>query len=125
VGGPGTGSLGAEVPGETPGDGGPGAGALTLSGDPEPGAGQSYLLSACGHVVELHHLLPELLEAVGEVLLIGGVLHGLQGLLHLADNTHTHTISPIRMCSNASNIRHMHISVCIHVCVSLELADTT
>lgn len=43
-----------------------------------------YLLSPGCHIVKLHHLLPKLLEAVGQVLLIGCILHSLQGLLHLS-----------------------------------------
>lgn len=49
----------------------------------------SYLLSPGCHIVQLHHLLPKLLEAVGQVLLIGRILYALQGLLHLS-HTQTH-----------------------------------
>lgn len=42
-----------------------------------------HLLAASCHVVELHHLSPELLEAVRQVLLIGSALHRLQGFFHL------------------------------------------
>jgi len=36
-----------------------------------------YLLSPGCHIVELHHLLPKLFEAVGQVLLIGSILYSL------------------------------------------------
>lgn len=43
-----------------------------------------YLLSPSCHIVELHHLLSKLLEAVGQVLFISGILHTLQGFLYLS-----------------------------------------
>lgn len=49
---------------------------------------KTHLLSACSHIVQLHHLFSKLLEAVSQVLFIGGILHTLQGFLHLW-NTHT------------------------------------